>query len=227
MPLVSRRYLLPREQCFFGLFPECFLNKSESCPKYFVSINIHLGRALDVEIGLTSHTHALHTWDFTVAVVANWRPLMHRLCQCALVIASLVSLEGVSFARPTSSEISSQSWVRDASQAATSLATRESSGIALTFGNVAVTGVSSDLQARFGLGESAMTDFDAGNGYSPTAPTGDALAGIRLCHISHHPRDGVRAEIHACPLLIADSNVSVSPAPDASVAIASVSVQVD
>jgi hypothetical protein len=32
--------------------------------------------------------------------------------------------------------------------------------------------------------------------------TGD-LARIALCHISHHPRDGLRPDQHACPLYIA------------------------
>jgi hypothetical protein len=31
----------------------------------------------------------------------------------------------------------------------------------------------------------------------------DDLARIYLCHISHHPRDGLRPEQHACPLFIA------------------------
>jgi hypothetical protein len=31
----------------------------------------------------------------------------------------------------------------------------------------------------------------------------DGLARIYLCHISHHPRDGLRPEQHACPLFIA------------------------
>jgi|HubBroStandDraft_6_1064221.scaffolds.fasta_scaffold670370_2 hypothetical protein len=32
---------------------------------------------------------------------------------------------------------------------------------------------------------------------------GDEFARIRICHISRHPRDGVPAEEHACPLVIA------------------------
>jgi hypothetical protein len=32
---------------------------------------------------------------------------------------------------------------------------------------------------------------------------------IRICHISRHPRDGVPAEEHACPLLIADATQAV------------------
>jgi hypothetical protein len=27
---------------------------------------------------------------------------------------------------------------------------------------------------------------------------------IPVCHISRHPRDGIRAELHACPLVLAD-----------------------
>jgi hypothetical protein len=32
---------------------------------------------------------------------------------------------------------------------------------------------------------------------------GDEFARIRICHISRHPRDGMPAEEHACPLVIA------------------------
>lgn len=31
---------------------------------------------------------------------------------------------------------------------------------------------------------------------------------IRMCHISRHPRDGIRASAHACPLLMADTRAS-------------------
>lgn len=34
-------------------------------------------------------------------------------------------------------------------------------------------------------------------------------AHIRICHISRHPRDGVPAEEHACPLLVADATQAV------------------
>jgi len=37
----------------------------------------------------------------------------------------------------------------------------------------------------------------------------ELAARIRICHISHHPLDGVPAEEHACPLFIAE--VSVAP----------------
>jgi hypothetical protein len=44
------------------------------------------------------------------------------------------------------------------------------------------------------------------------APT--VAARIRVCHISRHPRDGVPASEHACPLIVADLDVSVSASID-------------
>jgi hypothetical protein len=35
--------------------------------------------------------------------------------------------------------------------------------------------------------------------------TGDVATRIRICHISKHPRDGMPAEEHACPLVIAEA----------------------
>jgi hypothetical protein len=37
-------------------------------------------------------------------------------------------------------------------------------------------------------------------------------ARIRICHISRHPRDGVPAEEHACPLFIADAAPAIAGA---------------
>ncbi|HXW33734.1 MAG TPA: hypothetical protein VEJ87_04085 [Acidimicrobiales bacterium] len=37
------------------------------------------------------------------------------------------------------------------------------------------------------------------------------IARIRICHISRHPRDGVPATEHACPLVVAEADVA-SPA---------------
>jgi hypothetical protein len=34
----------------------------------------------------------------------------------------------------------------------------------------------------------------------------DGVARIRICHISKHPRDGVPATEHACPLIIAEAD---------------------
>jgi hypothetical protein len=39
------------------------------------------------------------------------------------------------------------------------------------------------------------------------------MARIDLCHISHHPRDGLRPEQHACPLFIADARPFAPPLP--------------
>jgi hypothetical protein len=38
---------------------------------------------------------------------------------------------------------------------------------------------------------------------------------IPVCHISRHPRDGIRAELHACPLVLADRRNDRSAATDA------------
>jgi hypothetical protein len=35
-------------------------------------------------------------------------------------------------------------------------------------------------------------------------------AHVRICHISRHPRDGVPAEVHACPLLIAEASPAIA-----------------
>jgi hypothetical protein len=43
------------------------------------------------------------------------------------------------------------------------------------------------------------------------APSEDGVARIRICHISKHPRDGVPATEHACPLIIAEAD-AVTPA---------------
>jgi|SRR5579863_1490563 hypothetical protein len=43
----------------------------------------------------------------------------------------------------------------------------------------------------------------------------DELARVRVCHISRHPRDGVPATGHACPLVIADAAEVVVPVSSA------------
>jgi hypothetical protein len=42
---------------------------------------------------------------------------------------------------------------------------------------------------------------------------GDVATRIRICHISKHPRDGMPAEEHACPLVIADATEVQASAP--------------
>jgi hypothetical protein len=46
----------------------------------------------------------------------------------------------------------------------------------------------------------------------------DPVARARVCHISRHPRDGVPATEHACPLVVADATDAV--APESAVALA-------
>lgn len=46
----------------------------------------------------------------------------------------------------------------------------------------------------------------------------DELARVRVCHISRHPRDGVPATEHACPLVIADAAEVVVPVSSATLA---------
>jgi len=41
-----------------------------------------------------------------------------------------------------------------------------------------------------------------------------AVARVRICHISRHPRDGMPASEHACPLFIAEA----SPGPESTAA---------
>jgi len=37
------------------------------------------------------------------------------------------------------------------------------------------------------------------------------VAPVHLCHISHHPRDGLRPEQHACPLFVARARPAGAP----------------
>jgi hypothetical protein len=97
---------------------------------------------------------------------------MNPLCHCVLVIASLVTFERVSFARPTAP------------------------------GSVS--------HASSSLAEPALLDW-LNDEHEPSRSNDEAQAdavggepfGLRLCHISHHPRDGVRPALQACPLFVA------------------------
>ncbi len=141
---------------------------------------------------------------------------MNRIFHSVLVIASLMLFEGVSLAETTAVP----RWASVGKQAASPVATRESPSVAPPSEGT--------RQAQFDLSELARMDSDMGAaGYSSSPSTDDSLAGLRLCHISRHPRDGVRSEIHACPLLVADSDATLSPAQDRSAANASGSSQVD
>jgi hypothetical protein len=59
-------------------------------------------------------------------------------------------------------------------------------------------------------GQPLRTATEAARVAQPTIV--DELARIRVCHISRHPRDGVPATEHACPLVIADATEVVAPA---------------
>jgi hypothetical protein len=50
----------------------------------------------------------------------------------------------------------------------------------------------------------------AKDGSAIHSASGDEFARIRICHISKHPRDGVPATEHACPLIIAEADATVS-----------------
>jgi len=43
-------------------------------------------------------------------------------------------------------------------------------------------------------------------------PIETEIARIRICHISRHPRDGMPAAEHACPLVVADAAEVLAPA---------------
>jgi hypothetical protein len=62
-------------------------------------------------------------------------------------------------------------------------------------------GVSPNAAPATGTAPFAVDDRDFANSALATH--------IRICHISRHPRDGVPAEEHACPLLIADATQAV------------------
>jgi hypothetical protein len=136
---------------------------------------------------------------------------MKRVCHCVLVIASLVSFEGLSFAQTTALS----PWTVQSS-----VAPPESSKATFALG---------DAILLDSIKASARTDsvIDADDSF--VLPAEGAVAGIRLCHISHHPRDGMRAALHACPLVVADADAdnAVSHSPSASIAAASRDVLVN
>jgi hypothetical protein len=49
--------------------------------------------------------------------------------------------------------------------------------------------------------------------YGEWAPADSAvgIVPVHLCHISHHPRDGLRPEQHACPLFVARAQPAGPP----------------
>jgi hypothetical protein len=142
---------------------------------------------------------------------------MNRLFQCALVIASLVSDEGLSFAQTSSPK----SWAPLWTKAGISVVPRGSSSISTKLHDPALTDEEARTTMRVYLGwrDSAEGMVGLHNGSSLVSLTEGTLAAIRFCHISRHPRDGIRAALHACPLLVADVDMTASPAPNASVAL--------
>jgi hypothetical protein len=67
-------------------------------------------------------------------------------------------------------------------------------------------------------GDSKAADIASAKDESVIHSTsGDEFARIRICHISKHPRDGVPATEHACPLIIAEADATV-PASGATLA---------
>lgn len=147
---------------------------------------------------------------------------MNRLCQSVLVIASLVSLEGLSFAQTTALS----PWT----QVGTSRAARETSRVSFVLGDAIVLAPFSDVsgQGKWNDSTEAEVAADGDDAHSFVPPMAGTLAAARLCHISHHPRDGIRTALQACPLLVADADATVSSAPDeTSNAIASRAVTVD
>jgi hypothetical protein len=104
---------------------------------------------------------------------------MNRLCHCVLMIASIVTLGSPSFAQ------TSGRWLE--------------SEVAFSVGESPRGSVSwADASSRDEVEMDAEVDE-----VDPFAPPMGAFLSLRLCHLSHHPRDGVRAGLLACPLFVA------------------------
>jgi hypothetical protein len=99
-----------------------------------------------------------------------------------VAVASLLALEGVSFARTPATPVVAQA---------------------------SASTVDATTQAR---GEANPAARDTQNEFTSESPVlQSANARIRVCHISRHPRDGMRSEEHACPLFIADAQPAAAP----------------
>jgi hypothetical protein len=135
---------------------------------------------------------------------------MKCFCYCAVVMLSLISFEGVSFAQTTA--------LLPWTQATMSVAAWARPGISLARAESIVLHASGDVREDSSANDSAeVSEVDDGDSF--IMPLGGAVAGLRLCHISHHPRDGVRADLHACPLLVAEAETAVPSTPNAAVAL--------
>jgi hypothetical protein len=109
-----------------------------------------------------------------------------------LAFASILTVEGTSHARTTESSVGA--WVEESDEEGASA-------------------IESVL-------DSAPASLRSSSDREPAERPGD-LARIVLCHSSHHPRDGLRPDQHACPLFIAVKQPSaVDPLPGTFVAFA-------
>jgi hypothetical protein len=110
-------------------------------------------------------------------------PMRYR-AMCLLAFVSVLAAERTSYARTTASP--ARAWVVEESG--------EDVGATVAIVEAAPPG------------RSSYVDPDR-------AEVGAGMARINLCHISHHPRDGLRPEQHACPLFIANAPRSAPPLP--------------
>jgi hypothetical protein len=66
------------------------------------------------------------------------------------------------------------------------------------------TGPTLSEQVKAPAAVSGQSQVAGGAGEAPGSPGPEARAGhAGVCHISRHPRDGVPASVHACPLAFA------------------------
>jgi hypothetical protein len=112
-------------------------------------------------------------------------------CPCLVTGALLCFLEGVSFAREPAPPPPARS----------ATAARE--------GHPArTTPVSGAREAGRPSGSSGTVAQSERLAFAQAIEQG--LAQMAVCHISHHPLDGLRSSEHACPLLLADAGATPS-----------------
>ncbi len=156
-----------------GLFPTYFLYASRSYRVRIMDINEALIRITMKSLCdyLIRFLHASH-----YIVGMRYRTTL------GVAVASLLALEGVSFARTPATPV---------------VAPASASTV--------------DATIQLPVGANAPSTRATQNEFSSESPAlQSANTRIRVCHISRHPRDGMRSEEHACPLFIAEAEAAAA-----------------
>ena len=131
------------------------------------------------------------------------RTLLRQLYRISLVASTWLVLESVSFA-DTSAPPRSSAGIRAAASP------QEPTGESSASGREPLLSPAQSERGRVDW----RNVLDPSKAHALARMLESALARARVCHISRHPRDGLRASEHACPLLFADVMSVVSEIAD-------------